>query len=46
MITNFGSLYAGHVDFVWKVVDLALVGTRLVVVAAYKGVAGQAGLSG
>jgi len=46
VITNFGSLYAGHVDLVWKVVDLAVVGKRLVVVAAHKGVAGQAGLPG
>ena len=46
MITNFGSLYAGHVDLVWKVVDLAVVGKRLVVVAAHKGVAAQAGLPG
>ena len=46
MITNFGSLYAGHVNLVWKVVDLAVVGTRLVVVAAYEVVPGQAGLPG
>ena len=46
MITNFRSLYAGHVDLVWKVVDLAVVGKRLVVVAAHKGVAGQARLPG
>jgi len=46
VITNFGSLYAGHVDLVWKVVDLAVVGKRLVVVAAHKGVAGHAGLPG